>query len=1175
VNSLVYRLKGHHASLVGCQSVEDSPEIITADTSGVFKLWDVRNFQCVQTFSANLSGHELKDSSRMTCFFQCKLPSRNSMQKEDDSRVYAASKNLFSFDQARVVHEATTDYFNVLFIAFDNCTIITASERNVIVWDALVGSKTFAHTDICGSEISACCLDDRKRKILIGDVNGHIGVYNCSNGQLMKGSNHSNSSVVVSLQYYDNAKRFIAGFSNGQVGIFDENEMEECILIRSLESYGQHAELLSMSFHQELKTILTAGEASVVAKLWDYDSGKCDFELKACAVDSESHIVHACFLAPYPLAITCDSGGNVIIWGTKGCVWEGKKIAGFMNLAPVNAEYEPRMRIIEKDEEEPPRRVLIPSHHTPITPSDGGILGDDVKEVEAKAKLEIQNEFQLQRSDDSVGDDKSTESLGVMIEAVMAARQLIEDSQKKWGKASAAEGVCWDAETGCVILGNSLGHLSCYDINDMLDDLQLRPEEDGSQSNGNGVQYHPGSKFPMHKKILGICKAKDRNHCRSALPPKPMDIKFQLGASMSTTQTLKTQSIHSAVTPKASYSQRCQPSTISSPPRSPDINAKSNHSYNTTPFPSPHPNRSHRKSRSTHSTVVKYTDPNKNEFVLGQDDNAMSYLGVKFRWMVHAHDDRILYCKTTTHGFLTSSADRLVKMWTFEGRPIGTLLQSVPNGARNQSWGLLLNVDAYTDKENEDLDEIIDSVKKLAESEDKPDIRTMDFKGMQLGEESADFSRSLLRQRIDKTSKFLGIDFPHSHGKKTAPSSPDHNKMASSDESSFLEDVGSLSYKSMSQSFGSLPGGGISVNGAFSLGSKGKSLEDALKELKSPESAIDYDARTKKLSDIQKKRKELRMESLHRDFESRTGTKIKTGSITSTSLGDSFIAIDKVKDTNGHKSKAGGEMRGHEQDVDIPAVAEEKSLNDDLNSLSNSAILPPPPANVPPPNGKRRHAMVMNDSRRGTHTTGKIAEKLRQVKENGLRNIAMQGACQKYDSFAALEVSMKQQATASRVTLNEQQLLEIRTRSEARQMSILVSMGQSVQLTHSLMRRRAGLAAVVGLGGASLSGVAVPPLANGEDVHNYSNHALRSVLNSGDSSSGSHNNNANSARSENGTGSKPLFHIQEENLLTGASLESSQCDSTVLSANTSLASPNRAHLRFDENASQITDIKND
>ena len=38
VNSLLNKLKGHHASLVGCQAVEGTPELITADTSGVVKV---------------------------------------------------------------------------------------------------------------------------------------------------------------------------------------------------------------------------------------------------------------------------------------------------------------------------------------------------------------------------------------------------------------------------------------------------------------------------------------------------------------------------------------------------------------------------------------------------------------------------------------------------------------------------------------------------------------------------------------------------------------------------------------------------------------------------------------------------------------------------------------------------------------------------------------------------------------------------------------------------------------------------------------------------------------------------------------------------------------------------------------------------------------------------------
>jgi hypothetical protein len=129
---------------VGIQAIEDTPEIITADASGVFKLWDVRNYQCVQTFTANLSGSDTKDSSKLCCFFQTKLPSRNTQQKEDDSRIYAASKLLFSFDQSRIIHDATTDFTAVFWVGWNSQSsiLITASEKTIIIWDALIGSKT-------------------------------------------------------------------------------------------------------------------------------------------------------------------------------------------------------------------------------------------------------------------------------------------------------------------------------------------------------------------------------------------------------------------------------------------------------------------------------------------------------------------------------------------------------------------------------------------------------------------------------------------------------------------------------------------------------------------------------------------------------------------------------------------------------------------------------------------------------------------------------------------------------------------------------------------------------------------------------------------------------------------------------------------------------------------------
>lgn len=44
----IFRLKGHHTSLIGVEVVEGSPQIITVDMGGVFKLWDIRTFECVQ-----------------------------------------------------------------------------------------------------------------------------------------------------------------------------------------------------------------------------------------------------------------------------------------------------------------------------------------------------------------------------------------------------------------------------------------------------------------------------------------------------------------------------------------------------------------------------------------------------------------------------------------------------------------------------------------------------------------------------------------------------------------------------------------------------------------------------------------------------------------------------------------------------------------------------------------------------------------------------------------------------------------------------------------------------------------------------------------------------------------------------------------------------------------------
>lgn len=1054
VKNLVYRLKGHHASLVGVQTVENTPEVITADTSGVFKLWDIRNFQCVQTFTANLTGQDTKDSSKLTCFFHTKLPSNNVLQKEEDSRIYAASKLLFSFDQARVVHEATSDYTNVFYMQYipQSSLIITASERNVIVWDALVGSRMFTHTNITTDEISSCCLDDRKRKIVIGEVTGHIGVYNASNGQLMKTVHKSEDAIVVSLEYFDDAKRFIAGYSNGMIGVYDENVLEECHRIRPFEEFNRHSELLSLRFSHYNRTVATAEGSSNFARLWDYDSGKCDTELHVGYSDN-SIILHIALLDPYPIVVTCDSTGNVLFWGSRGNRWQGLRIAGFVNQTPVSAD--PEVPIgngssanggngmkeggsSKTNNDDAPVRVIPPL----IASED--VLEKGIHKHVSRALSHLEK-GSLKSSFVAPGSPQSTNatsrirglraSFNPLSEAFqvdpfqqaasrLAAANLLEESEKKWGKVSAAQCVCWDAKSRLLFTGDDVGGLRCYDINDMMTDLKVDSLVSGNNVNSNADS--PGSIGSSNQaRILGLCRSTTRNE-QSALPP-----------------LFDEDHLHED-----------------------DFDA-------------------------AHATL----------YLLGQPGNAMSYLGVKFSWFVTAHHDRIISTTVAAqYGILTSAADRLVRMWSFHGHPLGTLLQSVPVGSRSRSWDLLLDIDDIIQRENEELDELVTQAKAVANNPDKPDIDHLDFSGMQLGAESADFSRSVLRQRIEKTSTLLGLDFPthrkplplhmlsHDHGghgdhhSPTGHHSPNHHHggahpshltthQGGGDDMSSIHHQASIASITTAQSITSKP----SI--------------DALREIKSTESAVDYDLKNKKMSYIQQKRKANKLQAIAIEFEKKTeermGIRVSTANRTirepsiwgATGDANNNDANSKNESNKEEEKQANDEFEKLLGAKDVMAKRDESSVNNDMYSLSTPSHTHVNASSLSARRKSVSHAAV-SGRQRGVST-------LIQDASDGPRTKLMNQSCSKYDSFHKLDALLMEQQhhhshSHSHLQTHEQ-LLEIRARREKKQLDLLndVHIGDNAAITLAARNRTVANSSAALLAAKEILSSAAGPQVNG------------------------------------------------------------------------------------------------
>lgn len=55
VDKRIFLLKGHNHSLVGVKCLPNTNQIISADISGMFRIWDVRTFTTIQTFNCPLN----------------------------------------------------------------------------------------------------------------------------------------------------------------------------------------------------------------------------------------------------------------------------------------------------------------------------------------------------------------------------------------------------------------------------------------------------------------------------------------------------------------------------------------------------------------------------------------------------------------------------------------------------------------------------------------------------------------------------------------------------------------------------------------------------------------------------------------------------------------------------------------------------------------------------------------------------------------------------------------------------------------------------------------------------------------------------------------------------------------------------------------------------------------
>ena len=373
VSTLLYKLKGHRSALVGCKAVEKTHELITADTQGYFKLWDLRTFQCVQTFSSQRDKTSLLEDSVLAnfqTFTHMKIPPKDLCQDEPDCRLIAATKKLFFFDQVRLKKEAVTDAVPPRIVVFNerSLTVFCVSDQSINAWDAVLGTLKHTFQDIASADITALCLDGRRRKIFVGDANGQLLCHNEQNGAILKRfppfldtsdkkghqrrqeqipSDESLEKIsggkncgVAALVYVSKRKALLAACANGSIWIYDERDPDICIALRRFEdSYAHKAEVCLMSLSQSERTAATASCASSEGvRLWNAETAKCEGIVKTEAAAA----LCIGFLDPHPFVYVCCADGTVAVYatGTAAGKLAGTCLLRFENVPPEGAAFE-------------------------------------------------------------------------------------------------------------------------------------------------------------------------------------------------------------------------------------------------------------------------------------------------------------------------------------------------------------------------------------------------------------------------------------------------------------------------------------------------------------------------------------------------------------------------------------------------------------------------------------------------------------------------------------------------------------------------------------------------------------------------------------------------------------------------------------------------------------------
>eukprot|EP00002_Diphylleia_rotans_P001044 TRINITY_DN10569_c0_g1_i5.p1 TRINITY_DN10569_c0_g1~~TRINITY_DN10569_c0_g1_i5.p1 ORF type:complete len:919 (+),score=138.32 TRINITY_DN10569_c0_g1_i5:188-2944(+) len=215
VAGVLHKMKGHDKTIMSLYATKRNNELISLDTSGRLKLWDIRSYECLQTLDYK------KIAFNTTCF------------DREHERLITADHTWYTWRFSDTNEEVTSwpivaAKYNHAF----NTIVVASTNADVTIWNAFNGELVSSFDHVADAEVTALQIHPLGRQILVGFQNGLVVLLNYTTGGIVR-KFLAHTSEVMHI-FYLNRTDIALGTLDAKVKIFSTDMIAETVSTSSL-----------------------------------------------------------------------------------------------------------------------------------------------------------------------------------------------------------------------------------------------------------------------------------------------------------------------------------------------------------------------------------------------------------------------------------------------------------------------------------------------------------------------------------------------------------------------------------------------------------------------------------------------------------------------------------------------------------------------------------------------------------------------------------------------------------------------------------------------------------------------------------------------------------------------------------------------------------------------------